>query len=527
MTPTGGFKLSKASSFLLVFGLVAAMALAALLLTGHVSADRPIDPINEVAIDVDGTGNSGHALGTTQACNSQPLSVNDELTTDIVARGIPPVEKSGWLTSGGIQGYDMDLLYNTHVLQIESVNFDNPSIFETGGLTDGVVPNTTGSLHLGRAQFSRTTTGGDGVLARLQAKVVGTGRSTLQLTYALVGAETPFIYDGTLATDNIRSLKMGQVAVGVPCLADPLPRVAGLETSSVSATADSTVDVEVWLDVGELDISSVSVQSDRADYIGCQAEPGFVCGGSGPYFQFNGGALPHGRTKVGELEVRAPHYASHTILSAFAFLTDSDGRRLTASLHAGTLTVSQPPSPTPATTPVPSPFSTPRPFHLEVSDATIALGSQKTIDVWAVTPTAGSWTYFFTINWDPEILDAASCEVASTGNTDCNYRYRDDSVGFYGEMVAAGPGRWKVGSFSVRGQTPGVAQVGSHIEFFGCSNGCYASQMEVPHARITVSVNAPRPTRSPQGWTTNSNRHADYATDANAGAYGHRRAADS
>src|SRR5687768_17420382 len=72
--------------------LSAGLALLGLIALGTFASHADV---NTVAIDMDSTGNTATAVGTTQDCAFAPVGIPSTLTFDVVLKGVPPEALNG------------------------------------------------------------------------------------------------------------------------------------------------------------------------------------------------------------------------------------------------------------------------------------------------------------------------------------------------------------------------------------------------------------------------------------------------
>ena len=95
--------------------------------------------------------------------------------------------------TGGILGFDLDLLFNPAVLQVNLIHgFAGPTILKAHGQTQhfealqylgGGPPGVFGDVFAGMIDLSNAPSAGDGVLVRVTLQAVGAGVSKLDLAF--------------------------------------------------------------------------------------------------------------------------------------------------------------------------------------------------------------------------------------------------------------------------------------------------------------------------------------------------------
>ncbi len=199
------------------------MLVAGLGWSGTVQAD-PAGTVDEVAIDMDPTGNSANGpLGTRQTCVSK--SVGETLDIDITIKGVDPGE-----TGGGTSGFQFQLNYDATKLHVVGVN--NLMMLAAGGGTvpldfSEALPDTDGQFNVSLADFGPNAENGDGVLSRITLKSVGAGVSQLTLSGVIIPDADPAT--GGSRIPNITAILGAQEAQGEAC-----------PTGSPTATASPT-----------------------------------------------------------------------------------------------------------------------------------------------------------------------------------------------------------------------------------------------------------------------------------------------
>ena len=220
-------------------------------------------PLEEVAIDVDVTGNTAVSLGPTEFCNAQPLAVGETIDVDVVVRGVPEwIPGGGYSGQGeeGIWGYGTHLYFDPSVLYVEKVHaFDGPSLiwveqpiakfvvvdYFDGRRDEGLgepseSQQTSGNGPSNRVRIDAVDLGaafesGDGILTRITMKAVGEGVSSVLFGDPITGGGfgRPGVLDASLNfAYPIDHIGHGALAVGdnecpsilpTPTVAPPTP----------------------------------------------------------------------------------------------------------------------------------------------------------------------------------------------------------------------------------------------------------------------------------------------------------------
>lgn len=156
----------------------AALAVVVVMFLAAASASRPstsaqVDPTVSVDALSDAT-NTSTTVGSIDTCRS--VTGEAVFPVDVVIQGVT-----------NISGFQANLLYDSAVLKVTSVNYNfllgttGAAVLDFGAAT----PDSDGDFLLAAAMFSLTgPTGasGDGVLARVTLQAVGPGSSPLNLT---------------------------------------------------------------------------------------------------------------------------------------------------------------------------------------------------------------------------------------------------------------------------------------------------------------------------------------------------------
>ena len=183
-----------------------------------------ISTADSVRVDADPTGNTPTSLGTINDCRE--VDVDDSFDVDIVIQGVTD-----------IHAFDISLSYDPAILEL--TGNDVQQMLVAGGASNlldlsDALPDTDG-FYGTRGQDLSTSAGdsesGDGVLARVTLKAVGTGTSTLSV---LVDSVSPILADfdgnpvqpadpqtgvftGTMSDANI--------SVDATCVSPPSPTI--------------------------------------------------------------------------------------------------------------------------------------------------------------------------------------------------------------------------------------------------------------------------------------------------------------
>jgi len=146
-------------------------------------------------------------VGTIQSCGA--VALQGTLTVDIIVNGIPNfVAGSG--AGPNIQGYDMDLIFNGTIVQVDALpangaggpptNLDMNYAGTPGGShssSTAVTPDATGDFFMSEIDFGAIGESGPGILMRLTLRGLAVGDSTLQIKYTTGGTDLPNIYDNS------------------------------------------------------------------------------------------------------------------------------------------------------------------------------------------------------------------------------------------------------------------------------------------------------------------------------------------
>ena len=202
-----------------------ALAIAALILAIAMAAGGPIQAQSETALGLDAEpeNNSATFVGAVQTCTE--VQVGDQFAVDIYVSNVQ-----------GLAAWEIRIALDHEVVTIEDADYNffllstppsrniYPSLFEIDDLT------TLDRYFLAAAEFKGKPDSGSGVLARLQLKAVGQGRSPLNIVSEpsyfrprlTDGASQPIgdgdgdgLWDGAITS--------GEVTVGEACSPAPPP----------------------------------------------------------------------------------------------------------------------------------------------------------------------------------------------------------------------------------------------------------------------------------------------------------------
>ena len=193
-------------------------------------------------------------LGSIETCAA--IAIGGTVPVDIVVDAIP-----GVITGNGngpnIQGYDMDLIYNPLVVQVDSLpanagsggppgNLDINYAATPGGVhstATEVTPDTDGDFFMSEIDFGATGEWGAGILMRLILKGVADGISTLDVKYTIASFNVPNIYDNSGGQNSytIGTNQSALIAVGNKTCSDtPTPIPTASTTPTPTPTASPT-----------------------------------------------------------------------------------------------------------------------------------------------------------------------------------------------------------------------------------------------------------------------------------------------
>ena len=156
-----------------------------------------------------GQGCQPGTLGTIQSCGS--VAVGADLNVDVIVNAIPNVVQPLSGFGPNIQGYDMDLIYDSTKVSVSALpanagsggppgNLDMNYAGTPGGSHSSsteVTPDSDGDFFMSEIDFGAVGESGPGILMRLTLHGVATGDSTLQMKYTTGGADFPNVYDNS------------------------------------------------------------------------------------------------------------------------------------------------------------------------------------------------------------------------------------------------------------------------------------------------------------------------------------------
>ena len=173
----------------------------------QIDAITPPAPISLVGIDMETAGNSANSLGATQYCLAPQH--NGTFDIDVYAKGIPAFANY----AGGLGGFDFVLLYDESQLTVTGVN--DQMMLAVGShninsYTDHP-PDTDGRLLIRAYDLSNNPESGNGVLARVTLKAIGSRESNLSVLFI------PQIVDNENWIYSIDEVQSAQIFIDGAC----------------------------------------------------------------------------------------------------------------------------------------------------------------------------------------------------------------------------------------------------------------------------------------------------------------------
>jgi len=178
----------------LLIPMTAAVVACVLILSASGGATAGVDTVDEVAIDVDVTGNDDSVLGPTEFCNADPLEVGETIEVDVVVRGVPeyvPRTGNGGVGDRGLRAIGLELLVDPDIARVQRVHgFDGPTLIASDNTLEPLEWFDYGDparTRIDLLDLAPTAESGDGVLVRVTLEAMSPGVSTVGLSDSFTG----------------------------------------------------------------------------------------------------------------------------------------------------------------------------------------------------------------------------------------------------------------------------------------------------------------------------------------------------